>query len=152
MNAYIQTIQSGIKILPWPREMEALFGDGDHFILYYGTAGEQKPWHSRVFFYGRYSLTLETTVEIDDKNHTIKNFAAPPKFYLHEVKSVEMDNGRAITRFSDQWVLDQTQWEKLVAAKGNWAVLGIRLKTNEPVPGFDAYVKGERDPIEKIPH
>jgi hypothetical protein len=152
MNDYVQTVQSGIKMLPWPRQMEELFGDSDHFILYYGTAGEQKIWHSRVYFYGRYSLTMETTVEIDDKSKTIRNFAGPPKFYLHEVKSVEVDRGRVTTSFSDQWVLDEAQWKKLVAAKGNWSVIGIILRTNEPVPGFDAYVKGQRDPIEKIPH
>jgi hypothetical protein len=31
-------------------------------------------------------------------------------------------------------------------------VLGIPVRTNDPVPGFDAYVKVCRAPFEKIPH
>jgi hypothetical protein len=150
MSDYVETAQSGIKTLPWPKEMEQLFGDGDHFITHYGFSPGPKEWNSEVFFGGRYTLTLQVDVVIEGR--TVAKSISPPKFYLSEVEKVVVDNGGAGANFSGQWVLDEAQWKKLVQAKGDWSVIGIPVKTNSPVPGFENYVKGLRAPRMKIPH
>jgi len=153
MNDYIQTVQSGIKTLPWPKQMEALFGDGDHFITHYGFSPGPKEWTTEVFFGGRYTLALKVDVEIDYKAQTIKTNVSSPKFYLFEVGSLLRGaKGVEGADISKQWILDEEKWKKLVQAKGDWSAIGIPVKTNSPVPEFDEYVKGLRAPRVRIPH
>jgi hypothetical protein len=146
---YLQTVPSGFKVLPWPKQMETLFGDGDHIIVDYNR---QPEWHTVIYFGGRYELDLTARVSIDYEKHEIKPAVGHPEFYLHEVKSVQHENGSVAAYFSGQWVFDEAQWKKLVAAKGDWAAIGIPVKTNSPVIGFDDYVKAERAPREKFVH
>ena len=54
MSDYVHTVQSGIKIFPWPRAMGALFGDADHFITQYGLSPGLTKWNTEGFFGGRY--------------------------------------------------------------------------------------------------
>jgi len=75
--------------------METLFGEGDHFIVHYGSSSGAGPWQTVVFFYGRYTLTLEVDIEIDNIHHALQNpFSGPPHFYLNEVASIQDFNGR----------------------------------------------------------
>lgn len=152
MNDYVLTVQSGIKKLPWPIQMEKLFGDGDHFITEYGFSSGPRVWHSEVFFGSRYTLAVEVKVDINYNNHTVVGIVSEPTFYLHEVESVTVSGNRVRATFAHQWVLDKAQWEKLVKAKGDWSILGIPIKTNAAVPGFDEYIKSLRGPRVKIPH
>jgi len=152
MNDYIQTVKSGLDTLPWPKEMEALFGEGDHFVTHYGVSPGPRKWTTEVFFGGRYTLALQVDVEIDYRNHTIKKNVSPPKFYLWEVESTFGIESPKSAKISGQWILDQTKWEELVRAKGDWSALGIPVRTNSPVPGFEDYVQGLRAPRIRIPH
>ena len=153
MSDYIQTVKSGINSLPWPKEMEALFGEGDHFITHYGFKPGPKEWTTEVFFGGRYTLSLKVDVDVDYKTQTIKTSVSTPKFYLFEVGSVQRGaRGVEGADISNQWILDEAKWKKLVQAKGDWSVLEIPVKTNSPVQDFDEYVRGLRAPVVKIPH
>lgn len=153
MNDYIKTVQSGISTLPWPKQMEKLFGEGDHFIVHYGFSPGPKEWQTEVFFYGRYTMALVVDVDIDYTTHLVKTNVVSPKFYLHEVSDViHGPRGVEGANFDGQWILDETKWNELVQAKGDWSAIGIPVKTNSPVPGFDEYVKGVRAPRVKVPH
>ncbi len=147
-----QTAQSGIKTLPWPKEMETLFGEGDHFITHYGLSSDPKTWNSEVFFYGKYTLTCQAEVSINYRKHAVEKIASSPKFYLWEIGSVEKSGGGWSANISAQWILNEAQWKKLVQAKGDWSVLGIPVQTNSPVPSFDDYAKALRAPRDNIPH
>src|SRR6266481_3389857 len=85
MSDYIQTVKSGLDTLPWPKEMEALFGEGDHFVTHYGFSLGPNKWNTEIFFGGRYTLTLQVDVDIDYKGDTIRSNVSPAKFYLWEV-------------------------------------------------------------------
>ena len=151
MADYKRTVRSGLVTLPWPSQMEALFGEGDHFVVHYGFDSEPKEWQTVVYFGGRYQLGMAVDVAIDYTNKTIVKATTPAKFYLWELGKVEtLPDGRVSTDFGGGWELDEAQWSKLVAAKGDWSVLGISLKKNDPVPGFDDYVKGEREPRVRV--
>ena len=152
MSDYIKTHQSGLKVLPWPLQMEALFGRGDHFITHYDFSPGPKTWNTNIFFGGRYEITLQVDVDIDYANHAVKGAVSEPKFYIAEVESLELHpNGSYSAFYSNNWVLNEGQWNKLVAAKGDWSVLGIPIKPSDPpIPGFDGYAKGWSAP--KIPH
>src|SRR2546422_65055 len=108
MSEYVQTMKSGLTTLPWPKEMEALFGDGDHFITHYGFSPGPKQWNTEVFFGGRYTLTLQVDVDIDYQKHLVLTNVSPPKFYLFEVGSlVRGPRGVEGADISAQWVLDE---------------------------------------------
>ena len=148
---YKATVRSGISNLPWPNQMEALFGEGDHFITHYGFDSKPKQWNTEVYFAGRYMLTLQVDVAIDYSTDTVLTNTIPAKFYLTEIAKIEKSPaGRLSIEFSNGWDLNEEQWSQLVAAKGDWSVLGISLRLSDPVPGFDEYVKVHRSPRVRV--
>lgn len=147
MGDYKQTVRSGLATLPWPKEMEALFGEGDHFITHYGFSPGPKEWNTEVYFGGRYRLTMQVDVEIDYKKHTIEKYTSPPKFYLWEIGPLTREKGEVFgAKIANQWVFDEAKWRKLVEATGDWTAIGLSVKKDNPIPGFDEYVKGWRAP------
>jgi hypothetical protein len=146
MADYKHTVKSGLTTLPWPKQMEALFGAGDHFITHYGFSPGPKKWNTEIYFGGRYSLTLHVDVEIDDNKSLIKGAVSQPKFYLFEVKSLKRLEHTFEADYSGQWIFDEAQWIKLIAAKGDWSALGVPVKKNSPLPDFDEFVKVVRAP------
>ncbi len=150
MNDYIQTAQSGLQTLTWPKEMESLFGDSDHFITHYGFSPGAKEWHSKVYIYGRYELTLVVDVTIDYNRNKITGATNSPKFYLWKVSKIE-NNGQG-ARYDGDWEFGQEQWTQLVKSHGDFASIGIPVETNNPVVGFPEYVKGNRALLVRIPH
>ncbi|SRR5258706_3553861 len=150
---YKATIRSGIKVLPWPKEMETLFGDGDHFITHYNMSPGPKTWNTEVFFGGRYVLTLQVDVEVAYSKREVGKVVGTPMFFLHEVESVAIGpTGAYDTRFSRNWNFGEAKWKTLVSTKGDWSSIGIKVKTNSPVENFDYYVKHLRAPRIQVPH
>ena len=151
---YIQTTRSGIGSLPWPKQMEALFGDADHFITHYGMASGPRPWNTVVYFGGRYELALQVDVEINYRTHKIVKAVSPPKFHLSEIGSLIRNKANQVegADIAKNWVVDEVQWNQFVQANGDWSVIGITVRTNDPIPGFDEYVKGWRSLLIKVPH
>jgi hypothetical protein len=145
LTSYKQTVRSGLAVLPWPKEMEALFGEGDHFVTHYGFSSGEKEWDTEIFFGGRYELNMQVAVEIDYKNHAIVRYTSPPRFSLAEIDSIGHEkNGAESANYSGQWFFDEAKWKKLVEAKGDWSAIGLPVKKNSPVPGFDAFVRASR--------
>lgn len=152
LKDYEETIKSGINTLAWPKQMEALFGEGDHFITHYNFSPGPKTWNTEIFFGGRYELTLQVDVEIDYRKRTIVRTVTPAKFYLAEIESVQISSsGQVGATYSNDWSFDEARWKKLVGSDGDWSQIGIPLKTNA-VPGFDQFVKAVREPRVQVPH
>jgi hypothetical protein len=142
-DAYWRTVEHGITNVPHVSEITALFSNAptDHFIGQYSwnPAGPVM-WNTQVYFHGRYHFTYQVPVTADYTNCMILGTSGPPVFVLLEV---EKTDGRS-TQFSSDWKLSESQWNKVVAAKGDFSVVGIQLKTNQPVANWDAYVKAGR--------
>jgi hypothetical protein len=152
LKDYKETVRSGIKARPWPKEMEALFGEGDHFITHYNFSPGPKTWNTEVFFGGRYELTLQVDVEIDYKKRTVVKVVTPPSFNLREVEHVQIDpSGLPTAFYSNDWTFDEARWKRLVVSGGDWLQIGILLKSNT-VPGFDQYEKAMRAPRVQVSH
>ena len=154
MNDMIKTTQSGIDSLPWPRQMESLFGEGDHFITHFGFESGPRTWNTVVYFGGRYELALQVEVEINYSKNKVGKVVSSPTFYLWEVGSTIRNSANRVegANVSKDWKFDEIAWKKLVEAKGDWSAIDIPIKANEPVAGFEDYVKGQRAPVVKIPH
>lgn len=153
MSNYVQVMQSGIMHLAWPKEMETLFGEGDHFITHYNRSSGPKLWNSVVFFGGRYVLSLQVPVEIDYSSNRVHRTAGSPKFYLNELEMISIDsNGLVSATISRQSVINEDKWSQLVKNRGDWAVIGIKVQTNAPLSEFSKYVQAQRKPRVRIPH
>ena len=80
MSDMIKTTQSGIDSLPWPRQMESLFGAGDHFITHFGFESGPRTWNTVVYFGGRYELALQVEVEINYSKNKVGKVVSSPTF------------------------------------------------------------------------
>ncbi|HTV62271.1 MAG TPA: hypothetical protein VMH30_06850 [Verrucomicrobiae bacterium] len=155
MNDYKDTVRDGIKTLPHVREMKQMFPNApmDNFITQYGF-DEHVPvaWNTVTYIYGRYELGYQVGVIVDYKNNRISKIVSEPTFYLLEIQKVSAptSDGVVATSYSSERVIHEKDWKKVVAAKGDFSVIGINLITNSPIAGFDDYVHGKRKDIVQV--
>lgn len=132
-------VRHGRESINTVREFDALFPNATHFISYWtGTHGDPM-WNSEIGLHGRYILAMQADIDLNLIRSRVSNFG-PPKFYLSEVESVEhMVDGRSAIKQREVagHLCDGADWEKLVNAHGDFHVLGIDLKIDQPVPGFE---------------
>jgi hypothetical protein len=158
MNDYKATVRDGIKTVPHVHEIKQMFPNAptDHFITQYGF-DESVPvtWNTVSYIYGRYEFGYQVDVIVDYKNNRISKVDGIPQFYLREVATVSKPTpGGAVSgtynKSSHIPFIGEKQWNKIVAAKGDFSVVGIHLITNSPVAGFDDYVHSWRKDIIQV--
>jgi hypothetical protein len=146
-RAAIETASSGATSVPYAVEMERQFDRTDHFIGSFkaGTSGDFD-WQSISYFGGRYELVMEAPVKIDGTRRQVLSCGIP-KFWLHEVSSIDPSNHAAW--FSKQWEFGPEEWEKLLDSGMDWKSIGIELRDDE-VAGFEGYVNAWRRNIPEV--
>jgi len=142
MNAYKATVRDGMKNVPHVQEIMKIFPNAptDNFI---GESGFDKNvgiWNTVVYFYGRYEMDYQVNVIVDYKNNQVGEMEGIPVFRLMEAAP----NHPVVGTFTSGHTIYEKDWEKIVAAKGDFSVIGIHLITNSPVAGFDDYVHSWR--------
>jgi hypothetical protein len=99
-------------------------------------------------FGGRYQLTMAVKVEVDRHSGLLLSYGSGrvlkvvgrPSFILLEVREVTLNpEGRIEITYQNQWEFGPAEWEKVVAARGDFSVIGIRLNRNNPARNFDEY-------------
>src|SRR5271167_2861413 len=83
MKNYTQAVKSGFKKIPEAMQVEALFGEADHFISYSGPYVPQD-WNTEVFFCGRYELSMQVDVETNSAFSEVTKVVGELRFYLSE--------------------------------------------------------------------
>ena len=143
MGDYDKAVRSGFAWFPQALEMEQLFGEGDHFISSPGPTGT-RDWNSVVYFGGRYTLTMQVEVKTDADFAKITDVVGKPLFVLTEARRIVKSPGGTMgADFSNDWKFDIDDWKKVFDAKGDFGVIGIKMRKDEPLEGFDGYVKAE---------
>lgn len=143
---YLAIHRSGLNRLPYPHQMEALFGKGDHFITHYGQSGPLT-WNTHVYFYGRYLLGLQVDVEVDYSAKTVVREVGPPTFYFIEYIDMRKDSDGMFrpVHGGHQWNIGRAEWEMLVAGKGDFRVIGKDVVVDQALPHWGEYVKRIRN-------
>jgi hypothetical protein len=153
MNDYKDTVRDGIKAVPHVQQIKQMFPNAptDHFITQYGfDKSVPVTWNTVVYLYGRYEFGYQVDVIVDYESKRIGKVAGMPKFYLWEVATVSKPTSDGAVQSTykasngNRSPFGEDQWNKIVAAKGDFSVIGIHLITNSPVGGFDDYVHGGR--------
>lgn len=137
---YRTIIESGKSVIPEVREMELLFKGCEH-------QSDKQPestnciWHSSVYVHKRYELLLTVPVELNaDLSKIVKS--GEPKFTFQEnifyIDKFYTDNDpdRISYRITNHVFFSRDKWKQIVKAKGDFSVLGITIKTNQPVRGI----------------
>ena len=149
MEDYKNTVRDGIRTVKHVQEIKQIFSNApmDHFITQYGF-DEDVPvaWNTVVYFYGRYEMDYQVDVTVDYKTDRIKKVEGIPIFQLLELGTISapMPGGGVQGTYASGHKFFEKDWAKVVAAKGDFAVIGIHLISNSPVAGFDDYVHGWR--------
>ncbi len=143
LEKYEQAVKSGFPLLPQAKQMEKLFGEGDHFISVSHRADGIETWNTEVWFAGRYDLTMQSQVKVNGDFSKVVSVSSPA-FHLAEVTWA---NSGGACRYGDVYRFGEADWEKVVKAKGDFSVIGLHLTLDSPVPNFDNYVQGLRRTI-----
>ena len=158
MKDYKDTVRDGIKNVPHVQEIKRMFPNAptDHFITQYGfDKSVPVTWNTVAYIYGRYEFGYQVNVIVDYKNNRISKVEGVPKFYLWEVATVTPPNsdgavGATYRNSKDIPFIGEKQWNMIVAANGDFSVIGAHLVTNSPIAGFDDYVHGSRKDIIQV--
>jgi hypothetical protein len=147
---YEATVQDGIRKVRHVDEICRIFSNAptDHFITQFGfDKSVPVKWNTEVFFGGRYTLTYQIFVSVDYSSNRVVGTTSQPEFYLTEASRVfDASPGIVGAEFSADYKFGEPKWEKVVAAGGDFSVIGITLNTN-PLKRFDEYVRSEQEPI-----
>jgi hypothetical protein len=161
LDSYVKTVRNGIKTVPHVQEMMKMFPDVplDNFITQYGfDKSVPVTWNTVAYIYGRYELRYHVEVMVDYKENRISEIRGVRGFYLGEVATVSKPtlDGTIEVRYASnskiKGVFGEMDWDRIVATKGDFSVIGIHLITNSPIPGFNDYVdKVRKDMIQVSP-
>jgi hypothetical protein len=138
MKSYDAAIQAGIRGRSYPGEFNKLFPGAFNGISYYSGLVGTPSWYGRAGLCQRYVLKMQLDVHLDSARVNITS-TGRPSFYLYEFRSVTfLPSGAPKVQGQQLATLSADDWRRLFDADGDFRVLGITLKTNEPVEGFAA--------------
>jgi hypothetical protein len=140
-DGYRLAVADGKAAIAAVRELVQIWPDARHSITHY--TGEAGPtfWQSHVPLYGRYVLSVQIPITIDRGRGKVVG-SGDPVFILEEIAGVKFDPAtreETITQGDVNVTFGKAEWSKVVRAKGALDVLGVKIRKESPVTGFDAY-------------
>lgn len=81
LDKYKLGVQSGFAKIPEALQIEACFGEADHFISSPDKHGNCT-WNTEVYFGARYCLTMQVEVKMKDDFSEILKVVSSPQFYI----------------------------------------------------------------------
>jgi hypothetical protein len=138
--------------------MDEIFGkkNVDHSISYSGSLKKGSNFYSTAYFGGRYTLTMAVPVRMGRSFDQVLEVLGEPKFYLDEVRQISFhpSSGKTGATFDASFKrpnpIEVATWKKIYKAKGDFSVVDIYLKQNQPVKHFTEYENNCRRPMIKI--
>ena len=141
-------VQSGYPLIPEAKQIDDLLGPAWHQTSNYEEPNTVE-WQTNVLFAGRCELTMLIHVEIDRRSGRVLKVLEKPRFVLSEIGSVEVEpNGQIGISYGESQEFGLAEWQKVVAAKGDFSVIGIHLNRSAPVANFDKYLAYPRNGIQ----
>ena len=165
-----RAVKSAAQFLPAAIQIERMFSTSDkkqvfpstdHFFSTYEFNGRdsvlRKTFVTEAYFGGRYQLTMQADVELDRNDKVITKLRSEPTFVLRELESVETPQGfyhPDVPRWRREDRFDLEAWNKVVAADGDFSVIGITIDTT-PQSKSDAerarsYVHSQRSHRDRV--
>ena len=140
-----QMVSSGYAVILEAQQIDDLLGPAWHSLSNY-----QEPdiaeWFTTALFGGRYEMQMTVNVRIDRRTGQVIEVIGEPRFLLLEIDEIQ-EPASAGYRAAGQREFGSHEWHEVVASKGDFAVIGIQLNRDGPVPGFKRYVAYPRNGI-----
>jgi hypothetical protein len=145
----LKTTEQGIKTVPHVEKIRQIFSNAPmtHFIEQHGLKiGETKRrpahWNTVVWFEGRYELSYQTLVVPDYNLHSVSKLLPPQKtiFVLCEITNITDEGRGASFDSAGGRSFTETEWNKIAAARGDFSVIGVHIKTNAPIAGIENFI------------
>jgi hypothetical protein len=144
MKDYDAAIQSGVSGQSYPGQFNKLFPGAKNTISYYTGVVGPSSWTSSIGLHGRYVFAMNLSIAFDKTRTKIVSYGSPT-FYLYEIPKIDQKpNENPYLHVNQMTTFSGDSWDRLVKAKGALSILGITLKTNKPVEGFEAYWRALR--------
>ena len=134
-----KAFEDGLSRIPYVVDFKETFPDARHFITHYSGYYGKPIWNSEVALYGHYQLTMQIQIEFDVSRTSIKNYG-DPAFVLVEVAKIgKASNGNLLIEYNgnNERRFGLTKWNEIVKNDGDLSILGINLRKNEPITGFE---------------
>jgi hypothetical protein len=148
-----ERVQRGGTLTLWQKEMSVL-ADARPKIVELREFEELFPDHAlkgafgrveaRTILHLRYDLKMTIHVKVNEDDFTVSD-PGTPSFELYEVTRASGVAGAWGLVSQPRLEFGRAEWRKVVAARGDFSVLGVQLVKDQPVPNLDAYWKTETD-------
>lgn len=136
-NHHIEFTKNGVSEIKPALQITELYDDCSHSIGFTGWSNNRKYfWSTTAYFGGRYTLTMSVPISIE--SGTKGKMIGEPEFYLSEIEAIH--SGAYGTSFSRHFNFDFKDWTKVYKAKGDYGVIGFKVKTGPPLKDFKRYV------------
>lgn len=129
-------VRSGREVISFARKVDDQISDADHFISYYTGDYGQPTWNTRFGLFGRYVVTIQSEIEFDKTRRIIQSYS-PPKGYIKEVESIDMNERRIRMVTASQRILDAEQIKAFLSSGCDLRMFGIQPITDDPLNDFD---------------
>jgi formate-dependent phosphoribosylglycinamide formyltransferase (GAR transformylase) len=139
-------VRSNYQKIAEAQQIDELFGPAWHSVANFGD-GNTVDWITEATIAARYELIMVVPARVDQRTGELTEVIGKPQMFLMEVTSVQ---GRSIS-YGQQHEINPNQWQKVVAAQGDFSVIGISLNLNNPVPGFREVQNRPREGIRGKP-
>ena len=143
-------VRSGYQIISEAQQIDELFSPAWHQLSNYDEP-DIAEWQTDAFFGGRYELEMCVSVRIDRHTGRVIEVVGEPRFGLMEVEKI-VDSREVSYNGNNQHQFGIREWQRVVAAQGDFSAIGIHLDRDHPVPGFDRYLAAPRNGIQMRPN
>lgn len=139
------TVSNGLAVVPYAADLQTLFPGARVANLFSGARDGYDHrtvlcWNTMVMFGGRYELTYQIEVVPDFQDRTIKSVVGKPRFVIDEIDKLVDTPGGLGAYYRGSYRFTGADFEKVLAAGGDFSVIGIKLDTNHPLARFDQFV------------
>jgi hypothetical protein len=136
---YEEAVRNGRSDLAFVRSFAEVYPRAEEFIIHYGSSDGTTKWDSKVGLHGRYILTMQMPIRIQE-NFTHSVQTGDPAFHLVEVESFErLPTGASHCSYRNESErhFGLPAWSKLREAGGDLGALGMEVDRTHPVQGID---------------
>lgn len=143
-RSYDALLQAGKKRSEVPLQFEELYGPQ---AVRSGIGGASSSTHEAVSLWSvthcesRYQISFEANMNVDGARILSSE---PGTLQINEITAVtDHGQGRIETSYGRHWTITAAQWADVYRAHGDFSVIGIDLRKNQPVPDFSLYTSAE---------
>lgn len=142
-------VRSGYRLIPEAEQIDDLLGPAWHQTSNYSEP-DIVEWQTDALFGGRYELIMLVPLRIDRRSGNVLKVLGKPEFVLCEIVSITLRPDGSIEGVSngESHQFGLTDWQKVVAAKGDFSGIGVQMKRGGAVANFDKYQTSPRNGIQ----